>query len=146
MQCLTPPPCEERDQASGCRAEARAAAARAATRGDQHLGAEDALHGADPVEAGAVAPADRAPSGANRPRVLDRLEEPQIPRPHQERAVPVEPEFVAGLQMRAERRRAGCRHTEMSLTSPETRRISYSSSSASAASRYACIPRSEEHT
>ena len=31
---------------------------------------------------------------------------------------------MAGLQMRAERGRAGCRHTQMSLTSPETRRES----------------------
>src|SRR5438876_1136324 len=96
--------------ANRARREAGTATPRAAARGGQHLGTEHALHRADAVQAGTVAPADFAAGRPDRARAVDRLEEAQVARPHQERPVPIEPQLVMRLQMDAERRTAGRRH------------------------------------
>src|SRR2546425_2037946 len=70
-----------------------AAAARAAARRGQHLRAEHPLHLADAVQAGAIAPAHLPPGRANCAGAIDGVEKPQVPRPHEERPVPVEPQL-----------------------------------------------------
>src|SRR5207247_7549742 len=69
------------------------------------------LHLADAVQAGAIAPAHLPPGRANRAGAIDGVEKPQVPRPHEEGPVPVEPQLVARLQVRAERGAAGGGHT-----------------------------------
>src|SRR6266568_3041564 len=109
---LAPPAREQLHEASGLRGEPRAApAARTTALRDQHFGAEDPLHLADAVQAGAIAPTDLLPGRPNRAAALDGVEEAQVARPHQERAVPVEPQLVTRLEVRAERGAAGRGHT-----------------------------------
>src|SRR2546430_1262687 len=89
---LALPAGEQLDQAPRIGREPGAAAPGAAARGGEHLGTQHALHFTDAVQAGAVAPADFAARRPDGPGAIDRVEKPQVARPHEERAVPVEPQ------------------------------------------------------
>src|SRR3954470_8027684 len=65
----------------------------------QHRTAQHFLHPAKPVEAGAIAPADRLSALPDSPFLIDSRQEADIVRAHQEETIPFEPEFVAGSQV-----------------------------------------------
>src|SRR5437867_4256331 len=101
------PPCgEQRYEATRLGGETRTASSPPTAGRGEHLRAQHALHLADPVEAGAIAPPDDLPRRADRPRAIDRIQEPQIARPHQEHSVPVEPQLLARHEVTAEGRTA----------------------------------------
>ncbi|OLB68349.1 MAG: hypothetical protein AUI09_00745 [Gemmatimonadetes bacterium 13_2_20CM_2_66_5] len=103
MKRAAPPPREQARELAGDRRQPGTAAAAAAAGRGEYLGAERMLHRTDAVQARAVTPADDFTSRPDRPGALHRVQKTQVARSHEKRAIPIEPQLVARLEVGAQR-------------------------------------------
>src|SRR5450432_72322 len=92
----------DEDQPARERRELRASVLRAAARNVEDRRAQRTLHLADAIDAGAIAHVARVAGAADRPRNVDRLEQPYVAWPDEKLAVagepPLEPRLHAPIE------------------------------------------------